>query len=59
MNKFRIEILYFDGNLKGATYCDNVRREDDYLLLSRNEGKDCEILSLRQGYRFRICEVEQ
>lgn len=59
MNKFRIEILYFDGRLKSAIYCDSFSREGDYLLLSRNEGKDCEIFYLRQDYRFRICEVEQ
>ena len=58
MSKYRIEILYFDGRLKGTISCDNVSREGDYLLLTRNEGKDCEILSLRQEYRFRIREVD-
>ncbi len=58
MNKYRIEIIYFDGRLKGTISCDDVRREGDYLLLTRNEGKDCDILSLRQEYRFRIREVD-
>lgn len=59
MSKYRIEILYLDGRLKGTISCDNVSREGDYLLLTRNEGKDCDILSLRQEYRFRIREVEE
>lgn len=58
MNKYRIDILYFDGRLKTAVYCENCSREGDYLLLVRNEGKDCEIIYLRQEYRFRICEVD-
>ena len=58
MNKYRIEIIYFDGRLKGTISCDDVRREGDYLLLIRNEGKDCDILSLRQEYRFRIRKVD-
>lgn len=57
MSKYRIEIMYYDGRLKGTISCDDVSREGDYLLLTHNKGKDYEILSLRQEYRFRIREV--
>ena len=60
MSKYRIEIMYYDGRLKGTISCDDVSREGDYLLLTCNcnEGKYYEILSLRQEYRFRIREAE-
>ncbi len=60
MNKYRVAIFYTKENRESVViYCNDVSREGDYLLLTHDKDKVCEMICLRPVYRFKIQEVTE